>query len=140
MARGGINKALVQKAYQAILLEVATQASTRYGLSLEILVRRPPFTGISKSSKKAPAGTALPPLNEQLANLVGQLSDQLKADAQASVAKEREQLGQERIRYQALTQQAEARSLQLEDQCKELSDQLKATQQALVRATPTAGE
>ncbi|WP_417546697.1 DNA-binding protein [Marinobacter sp.] len=132
MARGGINKALVQKAYQAILARGGNPSIDAIRVELGNTGSKTTIHRYLKELEESSGRDGAPlPLNEQLANLVGQLSDQLKADAQASVAKEREQLGQERIRYQALTQQAEARSLQLEDQCKELSDQLKATQQAL---------
>lgn len=43
MARGGINKALVQKARQAILTRARTPASTRYGSNWAIPARKPPF-------------------------------------------------------------------------------------------------
>lgn len=42
MARGGINKALVQKARQAILARVRIPASTQYGSSWAIPARKPP--------------------------------------------------------------------------------------------------
>lgn len=42
MARGGINKALVQKARQAILARGEIPASTQYGSSWAIPARKPP--------------------------------------------------------------------------------------------------
>ncbi|EQM66820.1 DNA-binding protein [Candidatus Woesebacteria bacterium] len=132
MARGGINKALVQKAYQTILARGSNPSIDAIRVELGNTGSKTTIHRYLKELEDGSGGDGAPlPLNEQLANLVRQLSDQLKADAQASVAKEREHLGQERSRHQALTQQAEARSLQLEGQCKELSDQLKANQQAL---------
>lgn len=94
MARGGINKALVQKAYQAILARGGNPSIDAIRVELGNTGSKTTIHRYLKELEESSGRDGAPlPLNEQLANLVGQLSDQLKADAQASVAKEREQLG-----------------------------------------------
>lgn len=66
-----------------------------------------------------------------MANLVGQLADQLEEDAQATVAKEREHLARERLDFQNQARLAEGRIQQLESLSSGLTEQLRTAQQAL---------
>ncbi len=133
MARGGINKALVQKARQAILARGENPSIDAVRVELGNTGSKTTIHRYLKELEDAEGGrdAASIPLSEQLANLVGQLADQLKEDAQAAVAQEREQLARERLDYQNQARQAESRIQQLESQCSGLTEQLQAIQQAL---------
>ncbi|MDH1728147.1 DNA-binding protein [Pseudomonas chengduensis] len=131
MARGGINKAVVQKARTAILargehpsidavrIELGNTGSKttihRYLKELE---------STEQSRAKAP-----PSFSEQLANLVAQLAEQMHEEAQAAVAEEREQLALEKRGYEERIRQAEDRRRQSEAQCADLTEHLQSLQQ-----------
>lgn len=133
MARGGINKALVQKARQAILARGENPSIDAVRVELGNTGSKTTIHRYLKELEDAERGrnTAAIPLSEQLANLVGQLADQLEEDAQATVAQEREQLQRERLDYQNQARLAESRIQQLESQSSGLTEQLQAVQQAL---------
>ena len=135
MARGGINKALVQKARQAILTRGENPSIDAVRVELGNTGSKTTIHRYLKELEDADHGrnaTAMP-LSEQLANLVAQLADQLKEEAKADVAQEREQLALERLDYQNQVQQAESRIQKLEGQCIDLTEQLQTTQQALLQ-------
>ncbi|MFZ6044552.1 DNA-binding protein [Pseudomonas sp. CR3202] len=133
MARGGINKAVVQKARTALLargehpsidavrIELGNTGSKttihRYLKELEA-------TELARG--KAPLG-----LSEQLANLVNQLAEQMQEEAQASVAEERAALARERLEHQSRLLQAQENIRQLVVQNTDLAEQLQASQEAL---------
>ncbi len=133
MARGGINKALVQKARQRILargehpsidavrVELGNTGSRstihRYLRELE---------GADHTQPAAPAQ-----FSDQLANLVAQMAAQLQDEARESVSKEREQLAEERREYQESIHQLEICNQQLESQGANLTAQLKIAEQRL---------
>ncbi|WAG76569.1 DNA-binding protein [Metapseudomonas furukawaii] len=133
MARGGINKAVVQKARTALLargehpsidavrIELGNTGSKttihRYLKELE---------ATELARRKIPLG-----LSEQLANLVAQLAEQIQEEAQATVAQEREQLAHERRDYEERIRQAEDRSQQFEIQSAKLTEHLQSLQQTL---------
>ncbi|MDD1147904.1 DNA-binding protein [Pseudomonas sp. TNT2022 ID357] len=133
MARGGINKALVQKARQAILARGENPSIDAVRGELGNTGSKTTIHRYLKELESVECGrnVASIPLSEQLANLVGQLADQLGEDAQAAVALEREQLARERLDYQNQARLAESRIQQLESQCSGLAEQFQAVQQAL---------
>lgn len=133
MARGGINKALVQKARQAILARGENPSIDAVRVELGNTGSKTTIHRYLREIEDAERGrnTAAMPLSEQLANLVGQLADQLEEDAQTSVAQERELLARERLDYESQARQAKSRIQQLESQCGGLTEQLPAVQQAL---------
>jgi chromosome segregation ATPase len=133
MARGGIKKALVQKARQVILARGDNPSIDAVRVELGNTGSKTTIHRYLKELEEAQRGrqsTAVP-LSEQLANLIGQLADQLMEEAQAAVAQEREQLEHERLDYQSQIRQAESRIEQLESQCAALTEQLQTTQLAL---------
>lgn len=133
MARGGINKALVQKARQAILARSENPSIDAIRVELGNTGSKTTIHRYLKELEDAERGRnaiALP-LSEQLSNLVNLLADQLKEEAQAAVAQEREQLARERLDYQNQVRQVESRIQQLEGQCAELTEQFQGVQQAL---------
>lgn len=133
MARGGINKAVVQKARTALLargehpsidavrIELGNTGSKttihRYLKELEA-------TELARG--KAPLG-----LSEQLANLVTQLAGQMQEEAQASVAEERAALAQERLEHRSRLLQAQEQLQRLAAENTGLAEQLQASQEAL---------
>ncbi|HBO5334919.1 TPA: DNA-binding protein, partial [Pseudomonas aeruginosa] len=133
MARGGINKALVRKARQAILARGENPSIDAIRVELGNTGSKTTIHRYLKELEDADSdqSAVVLPLSEQLANLVGQLADQLREEAKAEVAHEREQLARERLDYQNQVQQAESRIQQLEGQCIELTEQLQTAQQAL---------
>lgn len=133
MARGGINKALVQKARQAILARGENPSIDAVRVELGNTGSKTTIHRYLKELEDAERGrdTASIPLSEQLANLVGQLADQLKEDAQAAVAQEREQLAHDRLDFQNQARLAESRIQQLESQCSGLTEQLQVVKHAL---------
>ncbi|MBW6123173.1 DNA-binding protein [Pseudomonas aeruginosa] len=133
MARGGINKALVQKARQAILARGENPSIDAVRVELGNTGSKTTIHRYLKELEDAERGrdSGSIPLSEQLTNLVGQLADQLEDDAQAAVAQEREQLARERLDYQNQARLAESRIQQLESQCSGLTEQLQAAQHAL---------
>jgi len=135
MARGGINKALVQKARQAILARGENPSIDAIRVELGNTGSKTTIHRYLKELEDAERGrdSASIPLGEQLASLVGQLADQLEEDAQAAVAQEREQLARERLDFQSQAQQAEGRIQQLESQSSGLMGQLQTAQQALLQ-------
>ncbi|WP_165681033.1 DNA-binding protein [Metapseudomonas otitidis] len=135
MARGGINKALVQKARQALLMRGENPSIDAVRVALgntgsKTTIHR--YLKELENAERSRNEVALP-LSEKLANLVGQLADQLTEEAQAAVAQDREQLARERLDYQSQVRQAEIRILQLESQCTGLTEQLQSAQQALAQ-------
>jgi len=133
MARGGINKALVQKARQALLARGEHPSIDAIRVELGNTGSKTTIHRYLKELEGADhgRGAAPVPLSEQLTNLVAHLAEQLREESQAAVAQEREQLTHERHDYLDRISQAESRSQQLESQCSGLTEQLQATQQAL---------
>lgn len=127
MARGGINKALVQKARQAILARGENPSIDAVRVELGNTGSKTTIHRYLKELEDAERGrnAGSIPLSEQLANLVGQLADQLEEDAQATVAQEREQLARERLDFQNQARQAEGRIQLLESQSSGLTEQRK---------------
>lgn len=133
MARGGINKALVQKARQAILARGENPSIDAVRVELGNTGSKTTIHRYLKELEDAELGrdAGSIPLSQQLANLVGQLAAQLEDDAQAAVAQEREQLAREQLDFQSQARLAESRIQQLESQGSGLTEQLQAGQQAL---------
>ena len=133
MARGGINKALVQKARQAILARGENPSIDAVRVELGNTGSKTTIHRYLKELEDAERGrdAGSIPLSEQLANLVGQLADQLEEDAQATVAQEREHLARERLDFQNQARLAEGRIQQLESLSSGLTEQLRTAQQAL---------
>lgn len=133
MARGGINKAVVQKARHALLARGEHPSIDAVRVELgntgsKTTIHR--YLKELEAAEQGRDGTALT-LSEQLTNLVGQLADRLKEEAQAAIAQEREQLAQERRGYLERIHQLESRSQQLESHGAGLTEQLQIAQQGL---------
>ncbi|AYC33031.1 DNA-binding protein [Pseudomonas cavernae] len=137
MARGGINKAVVQKARTALLARGEHPSIDAVRVELGNTGSKTTIHRYLKELEAADRGRGAVPLSlsEQLTNLVSQLADQLQEEAQATVASEREQLGRERIDYQHRIRQAESRIQQLEDQATLDAERLQVTHRELQHAS-----
>ncbi|MDG9818728.1 MULTISPECIES: DNA-binding protein [Pseudomonadaceae] len=133
MARGGINKAMVQKARTALLARGEHPSIDALRVELGNTGSKTTIHRYLKELEAADSGRGTAPLalSEQLVNLVNQLADQLQEEAQAAVAGERELLGRERIDYQQRTRQAESRIQQLEGQAALNAERLQAAHHEL---------
>lgn len=143
MARGGINKALVQQARRALLQRGEHPSIDAVRIELGNTGSKSTIHRYLKELEEAEAGQDSAPkaLSTRLAELVGELAAQLEEEAQAAVAADREALAQERIGYLQRLEQAEARIRQLEGEGASLSaalqetrDRLHAEQQQLQQA------
>ncbi|AOE85886.1 DNA-binding protein [Pseudomonas sp. TCU-HL1] len=135
MARGGINKALVQKARQAILARGGHPSIDAVRVELGNTGSKTTIHRYLKELEEADhgRGAAPAPLSDQLANLVAQMATQLRDEARAAVAQEREQLSQERRGYHDRIHQLEICNQQLEMSCAGLAEQQQVAQQGLQR-------
>lgn len=133
MARGGINKAVVQKARAALLARGEHPSIDAVRVELGNTGSKTTIHRYMKELEAIDQGRGEAPLalSEQLANLVNQLADQLQEEAQAAVAGERELLGRERIDYQHRIRQAESRIEQLEGQAVLDAERLQAAHHEL---------
>lgn len=133
MARGGINKAVVQKARTALLARGEYPSIDAVRVELGNTGSKTTIHRYLKELEAADSGRGVVPLalSEQLANLVNQLADQLQEEAQAVVTGERELLGRERIDYQQRIRQAESRIQQLEGQTALDAERFQATDHEL---------
>jgi len=127
MARGGINKALVQKARRTILGRGEDPSIDAVRVELSNMGSKTTIHSYLKEMEEAERGRqTAPSLSEQLGNLVSLLAEQLREEAQADVAQKPEQLARERLDYQDQMRQAESRIEQLYGQSSTLVQQLNA--------------
>lgn len=133
MARGGINKALVQQARRALLQRGEHPSIDAVRIELGNTGSKSTIHRYLKELEEAEAGQGSAPRtpSARLAELVGDLAAQLEEEAQAAVAAEREALAQERIGYLQRLEQAEARIRQLEGEGASLSAALQETRDTL---------
>lgn len=132
MARGGINKALVQQARRRLLERGEHPSIDAVRIELGNTGSKSTIHRYLKELDEVETGQEPAPkaLGAQLGELVTQLAAQLEEEARASVAADREALAQERAGYLERMQQAEARIRQLEGDCANLTAQLQATAEA----------
>ncbi|WP_028627875.1 DNA-binding protein [Metapseudomonas resinovorans] len=133
MARGGINKAVVQKARTALLARGEHPSIDAVRIELGNTGSKTTIHRYLKELEAADQGRSSAPIpfSGQLANLVAQLAEQLQEEAQVAVTAEREQLASERRGYQDRLSQIEERCHQSEAQCAGLTEQLQIAQLAL---------
>lgn len=133
MARGGVNKVLVQNARSAIVARGENPSIDAVRIQLGSTGSKTTIHRYLKEIEDAERerNADSTSLSEQLASLVSQLADQLNEEAHAAVAKDREQLDRERLDYQNQARQAESRIQQLESQCDQFTEQLQIAHQAL---------
>lgn len=132
MARGGVNKAIVQRARQALLDRGEHPSIDAVRVELGNTGSKTTIHRYLKELEDQPAAAlrAEQPLNEQLGQLVNQLAEQLAEQAQETVREERAELARDRLTYQQRQQDAEQRILQLASQGEALTEQLQAEQAA----------
>lgn len=133
MARGGINKAVVQKARNALLARGVHPSIDAVRIELgntgsKTTIHR--YLKELEASEQAISGDAL---SAPLTNLIGQLLSQLKQEAQQSVSQGHEALARERLAVQNQTVVLETRIRDIESQRSSLALQLKAAQESILQ-------
>lgn len=134
MARGGINKAVVKKARNDLLARGAHPSIDAVRIELgntgsKSTIHRY-LKELEAESESTLSGDSL---SGPLTNLMGQLLDQLKQEAQQSVAEAHETLRRERLAVQQQSAVLKARMRDLESQSSTLAQQLKAAQELALR-------
>ncbi|UUC47582.1 DNA-binding protein [Pseudomonas citronellolis] len=133
MARGGINKALVQKARMAILARGENPSIDALRVELGNTGSKTTIHRYLKELEAEAGGTAGHPLafSEELGNLVAQLAERLQQEARDSVAEDRARLSREHLDYQQQVRSAQAHIEQLQAQNQALEAQLRETREQL---------
>ena len=133
MARGGINKALVQKARMAILARGENPSIDALRVELGNTGSKTTIHRYLKELEAEAGGTTGHPLSlsEELGNLVTQLAERLQQEARDSVAEDRARLSRERLDFQQQVRSAQARIEQLQAQNQALEAQLRETREQL---------
>ncbi|UUY07492.1 DNA-binding protein [Pseudomonas sp. J452] len=134
MARGGINKAVVKKARNDLLARGVHPSIDAVRIELgntgsKSTIHRY-LKELEAESEPASPGDAL---SGPLTNLVGHLLDQLRQEAQQSVAQTHEALLRERTAVQQQSAVLEPRMRNLESQCSGLALQLQAAQELVLQ-------
>ena len=108
MARGGINKALVQKARMAILARGENPSIDALRVELGNTGSKTTIHRYLKELEAEAGGTTGHPLSlsEELGNLVTQLAERLQQEARDSVAEDRARLSRERLDFHAVSDSA----------------------------------
>ncbi len=133
MARGGINKAVVQKARHALLARGAHPSIDAVRIELGNTGSKTTIHRYLKELESVEQAISSDALSTPLTGLIEQLLGQLKAEAQQSVAQAHEALLRERAAVQQQSAVLEARMRDLESQCSGLALQLQAAQELILQ-------
>ena len=134
MARSGINKALVQKARDALLARGEHPSIDAIRIELGNTGSKSTIHRCLKELEGR--GVALPaaepglPISERLGQVVARLAEALEEEAAESVADERAELARERLEWQTRLQDSDVRASQLQARQAELSTLLAEREQA----------
>lgn len=137
MARGGINKALVRKAKQALVARGARPTIDSVRIELGNTGSKSTIQRYLKElSEEGHQESAVPTLTDELLALISPVAERLHADAQSSIAAEHEALAREQNAYRSQRQHHLERIQQLQSENSELSANLQeiGQQQTQLRA------
>ncbi|USR42017.1 DNA-binding protein [Ectopseudomonas hydrolytica] len=129
MARGGINKAIVQKARNALLARGIHPSIDAVRIELGNTGSKTTIHRYLKELESVEQAISSDVLSTTLTGLIEQLLDQLKQEAQQSVAQAHKTLLRERAAVHQQSAVLEARMRDLESQCSGLTLQLQAAQE-----------
>ena len=133
MARGGINKAIVQKARNALLTRGVHPSIDAVRIELGNTGSKTTIHRYLKELESVEQAISSDALSAPLTSLIEQLLEQLKAEAQQSVAQAHEALLRERAVIQQQSAVLEARMRDLKSQCSGLAIQLQAAQELILQ-------
>lgn len=133
MARGGINKAVVQKARNALLARGIHPSIDAVRIELGNTGSKTTIHRYLKELESVEKAISSDSLSAPLTSLVEQLLGQLKEEAQQSVAQAYEVLQRERAAIQHQSAVIEARMRDLESQRSDLGLQLQAAQEMILQ-------
>lgn len=128
MARGGINKAVVQKARNALLARGLHPSIDAVRIELGNTGSKTTIHRYLKELESVEQSISSDALSTPLTSLIEQLLSQLKEEAQQSVVQAHEVLQRERAAIQHQSAVLEARIRDLESQCTGLVQQLQSAQ------------
>lgn len=129
MARGGINKAVVQKARNALLARGIHPSIDAVRIELGNTGSKTTIHRYLKELESSEQATSQDVLSAPLTNLIEQMLGQLKEEAQQSVAHAHDALLRERAAVQQQSAVIEARMRELESQRSSLELRLQAAQE-----------
>lgn len=129
MARGGINKAVVQKARNALLARGLHPSIDAVRIELGNTGSKTTIHRYLKELEASEQAISSDALSAPLMNLIGQLLGQLKQEAQQSVSQGHEALARERSAVQNQSVVLETRMRDIESQRSNLALQLQASQE-----------
>ncbi|XQE65194.1 DNA-binding protein [Pseudomonas sp. P3C3] len=129
MARGGINKAIVQKARNALLARGIHPSIDAVRIELGNTGSKTTIHRYLKELESVEQAISSDVLSAPLTGLIEQLLVQMKEEAQQSVAQAHEALLRERTAVQQQSTVLEARMRDLESQCSGLAVQLQIAQE-----------
>lgn len=133
MARGGINKAVVQKARNALLARGLHPSIDAVRIELGNTGSKTTIHRYLKELENVEQAISSDSLSTPLTSLIEQLLGQLKEEAQQSVAQAYEVLQRERAAIQHQSAVIGARMRDLESQCSGLGLQLQAAQELILQ-------
>lgn len=133
MARGGINKAVVQKARHALLTRGIHPSIDAVRIELGNTGSKTTIHRYLKELESVEQAISRDALSAPLTGLIEQLLSQLKEEAQQSVAQAHEALLRERAAIQQQSAILEARMRELESQRSSLALQLQASQELVLQ-------
>ncbi|WP_371227782.1 DNA-binding protein [Pseudomonas sp. QE6] len=136
MARGGITKALVQKARSAILARGENPSIDALRVELGNTGSKSTIHRYLKEieAENAPRSSERPSLSDNLTELVAQLASQLQKEARQSVAEDRAALSRERLDYQQQVRNAQAQIDLLKESVQAMEAQLQGARSQLQAA------
>ncbi|SDG38980.1 replication region DNA-binding N-term [Pseudomonas benzenivorans] len=133
MARGGINKAIVQKARNALLTRGVHPSIDAVRIELGNTGSKTTIHRYLKELESVEQAISSDALSAPLTGLIEQLLGQLKAEAQQSVAQAHEALLRERAAVQQQTAVLEVKMRDLELKCTDLALELQASQKLIIQ-------
>lgn len=133
MARGGINRALVQKAQQALIARGENPSIDAVRVELGNTGSKTTIHRYLKELEELGHGRTAPSaaISEQLLHHVTQLAERLEEEAQVSVNEQRARFEEERLEFESAAEEAQRQIAQLNSRLAEHASQLQDVQQAL---------
>lgn len=129
MARGGVNRAVVKIARDALLARGIRPSIDAVRIELGNTGSKSTILRCLRELDEQEALRQSPSLDEELATLIGPVADRIREEAQAAVAAERELLTRQQMQYRTQRQQDLERTHELQRSNADLAVQLKERHQ-----------
>lgn len=129
MARGGVNRAVVKIARDALLARGIRPSIDAVRIELGNTGSKSTILRCLHELAEQDAQHQVPSLEEELMTLIASLADRLREDAQAAVAAERELMTRQQLEYRTQRQRSEERIQELQRSHTELTVQVQEQRQ-----------